>query len=114
MSLYTELWNRIGDIGRDVGILSKKINNVALFAISDNTSIYRTDRDATGVFVTTTWKRLDGTIAKQSVLSLPDGSLRYTRRTETIYDLDGTTALTTRVFTLTYNGTDQIISEVLS
>lgn len=114
MSLWTELYDRITDIASDVGITVKKMNTVALAAITDGTSIYRTNRDANGIFQTTTWKRLDGTNAKLSELSLPDGSNRYTRRTETFYDTDGTTVLIIRVYTLSYNGTDQLISEVLS
>lgn len=113
MSLWTELSNRIGSVGRDVGLVSKKINALSLGVVTDGLSVYRTGRDANGIFVTTTWKRTDGTTAKTSVFSLPDGSSRYTRRTDTIYDVDGTTMLVQRTFTLTYNGFDQLVDEVL-
>ncbi len=113
MSLWTELWNRIGSVGRDVGLVSKKVNALSLGVVTDGLSVYRTDRDISGNFVTTTWKRTDGTTAKTAVFSLPDGSNRYTRRTDTIYDVGGTTMLVQRTFTLTYNGFDQLVDEVL-
>lgn len=114
MSIWTELWERVTEIANDIGIISKKVNTVALAAVADGTSIYRTDRDANGIFVTTTWKRTDGTNAKISQLSMLDGSNRYTRRTETFYDTNGTTVLIVRVYTLTYNAFDQVTSEVLA
>lgn len=114
MSLYTELWARIGDIATDVGSLYKIINKAVIATTADNTSVYRTDRDANGIFVTVTYKRRDGTNAKTSVLSIPDGNNRYTRRTETYFDTNGTTVLDTRVYTLSYNGFGELTSEVLT
>ncbi len=114
MSLYTKLWNQLGVIATDVGILLKKMNTLALAAHTDGCTVARTGRDANGIFVTTTWTRTNGTVAKTSVLSLPDGSNRYTRRVDTLFDTDGTTALVTRTFTLAYNGFDQLITETLT
>lgn len=114
MSLWTELWTRVGEIGRDVGLVSKKVNTLSLGVVTDGLSVFRTDRDANGIFVTTTWKRLDGTTAKTAVFSLPDGSSRYTNRTDTIYDLNGTTILVQRTFVLSYNGFDEVIQEELA
>lgn len=114
MSLYTKIWEQLGVIATDVGLLVKKMNVLVLAAHTDGCTIARTGRDANGIFVTTTWTRTNGTVAKTSVLSLPDGSSRYTRRTETLYDTDGTTALVTRVYTLAYNGFDQVITETLT
>ena len=114
MSLWTELSNRIGSVGRDVGLVSKKVNALSLGVVTDGLSVYRTGRDANGIFVTTTWKRTDGTTAKTAVFSLPDGSSRYTRRIDTIYDLNGTTILVQRTFFLSYNGFDEVIQEELA
>ncbi len=114
MSLYTKLWEQLGTIATDVGIILKKTNATALAAHTDGCNISRTDRDANGIFVTTTWTRTNGTVAKTSVLSVPDGSNRYTRRTETLYDANGTTQLVVRVYTLAYNAFDQVITETIT
>lgn len=114
MSIYTKLWEQIGVIATDIGILVKRMNTLALAAHTDGTTISRTGRDANGIFVTTTWTRTNGTVAKTSVFSIPDGSNRYTRRTETLFDTDGTTQLVVRVYTLAYNAFDQVITETIT
>jgi hypothetical protein len=73
-------------------------------------NVYRSDKDANGVFVTLEYKRTDGTLFKKSVLS-GGTSPQYTTRTVTYYDADGTTVLLTKVYTLTYSG-DDLTSEV--
>jgi hypothetical protein len=61
----------------------------------------RASKDANGIYTTVSYRRADNTLIRQSVLS-GGTSPEYTTRTETVYDTDGTTALATLVFTLTY------------
>ncbi len=74
-------------------------------------SLYRTGKDSNGVYTTLQWKRADGTLAKQSVLS-GGTSPKYTTRTVTYYALNGATVALTKVYTGTYTG-DDLTSEVM-
>lgn len=84
--------------------------------LKDNTAhgeianMYRSGKDANGIFVTLEYKRTDGTLFKKSVLS-GGTSPKYTTRTVTYYAANGTTVLLTKVYTLTYTG-DDLTSEV--
>ena len=74
-------------------------------------STIRSDKDVNGIFVTISSLRADETLAKRSVLS-GGTSPEYTTRTETWYDTDGVTVLSTQVYTLTYDDGD-LVSEKL-
>lgn len=82
----------------------------ALIAFELDMSTYRSDKDASGVFVTIDRRRIDGTLFKRSVLS-GGTSPTYTTRTVTYYAADGATVAATHVYNLGYSGTD-LISEV--
>ena len=75
-------------------------------------SMYRSGKDANGVFTTLEFKRTNGTLFKKSVLS-GGASPKYTTRTVSYYNTDGTTVLLTKIYTLTYTGND-LTSEVTS
>lgn len=72
----------------------------------------RLNRDLNGIYTTVEWDRDVGTLYRRSVLS-GGTSPEYTTRTETLYGTDGTTVLSTTVFTLSYvNG--EFVSEVIT
>jgi hypothetical protein len=74
-------------------------------------SLYRTTKDANGVFTVLEWNRPSGSRFKRSALS-GGTSPKYTTRTVTYYGSDGTTILATKTYTLTYTGED-LTSEVI-
>lgn len=76
-----------------------------------NYRMYRSGKDANGVFTTVEWKRNDGTLAIKSVLS-GGTSPKYTTRTLTYYDTNGTTLLKTTTRTITYDADDDWTQEV--
>lgn len=72
----------------------------------------RSNKDSNGVFTTVTYKRKsDGTIYAKSVLS-GGTAPQYTTRTETFYDVDGTTVLATIPYTLSYDADGDWVGEV--
>jgi hypothetical protein len=73
--------------------------------------VYKTNKDAEGIFTTVEYKRNDGTLAIRSVLS-GGTTPRYTTRTITYYAENGTTLQKTTTRTLTYDSDDVLISEV--
>ncbi|MCQ5366082.1 phage tail protein [Anoxybacillus salavatliensis] len=74
-------------------------------------NVYKSGKDANGIFTIVEYKRANGTLFARSVLS--DGtSPQYTTRTVTYYDTDGTTVLRTDTYTLTYDTDGDLISEV--
>lgn len=73
--------------------------------------MYKTGKDANGVFTTVEYKRPDGTLAIKSVLSLGT-SPNYTRRTITHYASNGTTVEKTITKTLSYDADGVLTSEV--
>lgn len=74
-------------------------------------SFSRSEIDSNGVFTIIEWQRPSGSRFKMSILS-GGTSPKYTTRTVTYYDSDGTTIIATNVYELTYIN-DDIISEVL-
>jgi hypothetical protein len=76
-------------------------------------STYRSNKDSESIYTTITYKRSDSTNYAVSVLSGGTTPL-YTTRTETFYDTDGTTVLSTNVYTLTYDVDGLLESEVLN
>lgn len=76
-------------------------------------SIYKTNQDVNGIYVTVTYKRADGTTYKISTLSNADANGNYTTQTVKYYATNGTTVERTEVYTLTYNADGDVESEVL-
>ncbi len=76
-----------------------------------NLKLYRMNKDSEGIFTELQWKRSDDTLAIKSVLS-GGTTPKYTTRTETYYDEDGETVLMTKIYTLSYDEDDDLISEV--
>ena len=77
-------------------------------------SIIKSNKDANGVFTKVTYKRSDGTILKTSELSNADSSGNYTTQTVKYYKLDGSTLDTTEVYTITYDDSGDVVSEILT
>jgi hypothetical protein len=73
--------------------------------------VYKSGKDANGVFTNVEYKRQDDTLAIKSVLS-GGSSPNYTTRTITYYALNGTTLEKTSTRTLTYDADGVLISEV--
>ncbi|MBH0159109.1 hypothetical protein IHV10_22320 [Fictibacillus sp. 5RED26] len=73
--------------------------------------VYKSGKDANGIFTTIEYRRQDDTLAVKSVLSGGTSPL-YTTRTLTYYGLNGTTVEKTRPRTLTYDADGILISEV--
>lgn len=72
----------------------------------------RSNKDSNGIFTTVTYKRKsDSTIYAKSVLS-GGTAPQYTTRTETFYDVDGTTVLATIPYTLSYDADGDWVGEV--
>lgn len=72
----------------------------------------RSNKDSNGIFTTVTYKRKsDGTIYAKSVLS-GGTAPQYTTRTETFYDVDGTTILATIPYTISYDADGDWVGEV--
>jgi hypothetical protein len=74
-------------------------------------NVYKSGKDANGIFTIVEYKRADGTLYARSVLS-GGTSPQYTTRTVTYYDTNGTTVLRTDTYTLTYDSDGDLVSEV--
>ena len=70
-----------------------------------------TGRDSNGIFTTVEYK-VGSSLRKRSVLS-GGTSPTYTTRTVTLYAADGTTVISTTVYTLAYDGNGDLISETV-
>ncbi|KXG09956.1 hypothetical protein AT864_01516 [Anoxybacillus sp. P3H1B] len=76
-----------------------------------NFNVYKSGKDANGIFTTVEYKRPNGTLYAKSVLT-GGTSPQYTTRTITYYDTDGTTVLRADTYTLVYDADGDLISEV--
>lgn len=76
-----------------------------------NLKLYRLNKDSEGIFTELQWKRTDDTLAIKSVLS-GGTTPKYTTRTETYYENNGTTVKATKTYTISYNTDDEFVSEV--
>lgn len=74
-------------------------------------NMYKSGKDANGIFTIVEYKRSDGTLYARSVLS-GGTSPQYTTRTITYYAADGTTVIRTDPYTLVYDADGDLISEV--
>ncbi|MDR4987149.1 hypothetical protein RGU74_27010 [Bacillus cereus] len=113
----------------DVLALDQKIttnkNNITTLEtkVTDNTkkvdglleplSVYKTLKDANGIYKTVEWKTKGGILRKKSVLSDPDANGNYLTQTITKYADNGTTVIETQVFKPTYDSDGDVMSEVL-
>lgn len=97
-----------GGAGTTASTLASLSTNLQLLLDEVTASFERKGLDAGGVYTIIEFKRKSGTLVKRSVLS-GGASPEYTTRTETLYKVDGSVALT-RVYALTYSG-GQLISE---
>lgn len=97
-----------------LGALSLELSrHAADLALHDEAmSLYKLNKDSFGLFTELQWKRADGTLAKKSVLSngVPPN---YTTKTVTYFENDGTTVKAGKVYTLSYDQENDLISEVL-
>jgi hypothetical protein len=74
-------------------------------------NVYKSGKDANGIYTIVEYKRADGTLYARSVLS-GGVSPQYTTRTITYYAADGTTVLRTDTYTFTFDADGDLISEV--
>lgn len=117
-SKQTEIDNEVDGKLAELNAEIQKVQDGSLvtlgeFAPTITYSIYKTNQDGNGVFTKVTYKRVDGSIYKESELSNPvDGN--YTTQTITYYQADGTTVDKTEVYTITYNADGDVESEVLT
>lgn len=79
----------------------------------DQFNVYRSNKDSEGIFTQVDYKRYDDTLFVRSVLS-GGTSPEYTTRTATYYAEDGTTVVSTKVYTISYDVDGDITSEVSS
>lgn len=76
-------------------------------------SIYKTTKDANGIYTTVEWKTKGGVLRRKSVLSSPDANGNYLTQTITKYAENGTTVTETQVFKPTYDVDGDVVNEVL-
>ena len=74
-------------------------------------NVYKSGKDANGIFTVVEYKRPNGTLYARSVLS-GGTSPQYTTRTITYYAADGTIVIKTDPYTLIYDADGDLISEV--
>lgn len=110
MSLEAQLKAVLAAVGGDIKKLSAAI---ALLSEEEQISTYRTNPDSNGIYTTISFKRPDGTLKKQSVISGGVSPL-YTTRTTTYYDTDGTTVTQTFIYNLSYVGGVLVSEELIS
>lgn len=88
-------------------------NTKKVDGLLESLSIYKTLKDANGIYKTIEWKTKSGILRRKSVLSDPDANGNYLTQTITKYADDGTTVIETQVFKPTYDIDGDVISEVL-
>ncbi|MDX5982274.1 phage tail protein [Exiguobacterium profundum] len=90
-------------LSAQIGILSDKV---------DDLKTIKSNKDANGIFTTLTYRRKsDDSLFATSVLS-GGTSPKYTTRTVTYYEPNGTTVRKTVTYTLTYDTDGSLVSEV--
>jgi len=76
-------------------------------------SMVRSNKDSEDIFTTIEWKTSDNKLVKKSVLS-GGSSPTYTTRTVTYYAEDGSTVISTKIYSLQYDADGNLISETVS
>lgn len=75
-------------------------------------SLLKLSKDTSGIFTVVEEKRKDNTLFKRSTLSNKVNN-KYTTRTIDEYDSDGVTIKKTTTFTLSYDESGNVISEII-
>lgn len=78
---------------------------------SDEYELYRSSKDANGIFTVLTYKRRNNTIFRTSTLS-GGTSPSYTLRTIRYYAEDGQTVISTILYDLNYDGDGELVSQI--
>lgn len=76
-------------------------------------TIARTNKDARDIFTIISFYRPNGTLAKRSTMSNPDGFGNYLTRTTQYYNLAGDTVISTKTYALTYDADHDLINETV-
>lgn len=100
-----EVQQNINSLSTSVTQMSEKVD------AERELSMVKSNKDENGVFTTVTYKRPNGTIFGTSVLS-GGTSPQYTTRTESLYNEDGTSVVSTKTFSLSYDTDGDLVSEV--
>ncbi|MGC5328874.1 hypothetical protein [Brevibacillus sp. SYSU BS000544] len=77
-------------------------------------SEYASGKDGNGIYTVMDYKRSDGTLYMKSTLSNADASGNYQTMTWNFYNAAGTTIVSTKTWTLTYDADKNIVSKVVS
>lgn len=94
-------------------IYSPRLDGLAEEAeVTKELSIERKNPDADGVYTLIEWRRPDGTLYKKSELS-GGAPPQYSTRTVTYYAADGETAVKQVVYSIIYNDSGELVSEVV-
>lgn len=99
------------DTSAEVDAKIQAHNDLLTAHMEEKVKMTKSGKDANGIFTTLTYSRTDDTIFATSILS-GGTSPEYTTRTETIYDVDGTTPLSTITYTRSYDSDGDLVSEV--
>lgn len=87
-------------------------DKIKINKVEPELSIIKSNKDTNKIYVRIDYKRKsDNTLFMSSVLS-GGTSPRYTTRTETYYDTDGTTIISTKTYTISYDTDGDILSEI--
>lgn len=113
MSILTDLKNTIVLIKNRLNNLSSRMIEVERSTIVSFCTASLIDYDATSdLFLGVTYTRSDATVAMRSILGSLDGTTGlYMQRTEVYYDATGVNIIRTVVYSITYNGLREPISE---
>jgi hypothetical protein len=105
-------WDNVNPITKATLVTSSDGNTVEenVSGLKNYTTL-KSGKDTEGIFVTYQRKRYDGTLLMKSVLSGGTTPL-YTTRTETWYAPNGTTIVSTKAYTITYDSDGSVVSEV--
>ena len=109
---FDTTWADPGAVGTTAGTVAAGDHSHDALYTTIAAAASRSSKDANGIWTTVQYRRADNTLIRQSVLS-GGTSPQYTTRTETVYAADGTTVLSTLVYTLTYTS-GELTSEDLA
>lgn len=110
------LANQIATVSQNLDIHSKNseihVNEYYRSKWNDYRSTYKSKKDSSSIFMVVEHKRENGTLAERSTFSNKVGNVYKTRTYEEFY-LDGETVIKKIVYSLTHDGDDELISEVI-
>lgn len=106
VDVFPTHYDNTGEIinATDVNSVQTALVNIQRYLLDQGGNLRKTvsGRDANGIYVTTDYKRVDGTLYMRSVLSQLSGK-NYSRDTWTFYDKTGIVPNDAVVWTLTYD-----------